>query len=77
MENAKADAIAEFRASQPFIDLCAVYYGDGFDDCLNQVGSVYPDVDLSRITLDDPVLMTPVSGDTINEESGDFAHTEE
>ena len=34
VETARADAIAEFKASQPFIDACVVYYGDGFEDCL-------------------------------------------
>ena len=27
---ARANAITEFKASQPFIDPCAMYYGDGF-----------------------------------------------
>lgn len=47
VDKAKANVIAEFRVSQPFFDACGVYYGDGFDDCLKQVGSVYPDLDLS------------------------------
>ena len=34
VETARADAITEFKASQPFIDTCAIYYGDGFKDCL-------------------------------------------
>ena len=34
VETAKADAVKEFRASQTFIDACAKYYGDGFEDCL-------------------------------------------
>ncbi|KAK9993342.1 hypothetical protein SO802_023045 [Lithocarpus litseifolius] len=34
MEKAKADAVAEFRISQPFFDACGVYYDDGFEDCL-------------------------------------------
>ena len=34
VETARADAVKEFKASQPFIDSCAVYYGDGFKDCL-------------------------------------------
>ena len=34
MDKAKADTMAEFKASQPFINACSVYYGDGFDDCL-------------------------------------------
>jgi len=57
-EKAKANAIAKFRAFQPFIDACAVYYGDGFDDCLNQVRSVYLDVDSSKITLDNLIPTT-------------------
>ena len=34
VETAKADAVKEFKTSQPFIDSYAVYYGDGFEDCL-------------------------------------------
>lgn len=51
-EKAKADVIAEFRASQPFTDACAVYYGNKFDNCLKQVGSIYLNLDLSKITKD-------------------------
>ena len=40
VKTAKVDAITEFKASQPFIDACVVYYGDRFEDCLKQVGSV-------------------------------------
>ena len=41
VEMAKADAITEFKASQPFIDACAIYYGDRFEDFLKQVRFVY------------------------------------
>ena len=34
VETAKANAIANFKASLPFINVCGVYYGDGFEDCL-------------------------------------------
>lgn len=54
-EKAKADTVAEFQTLQPYFDTCGVYYGDGFDDCLNQVRSVYPDLDLSKITIDDTI----------------------
>ena len=50
---AGADAIRDFKASQSFIVLCAGYYGTGFDDCLQQVASAFPELDLSGITMDD------------------------
>ena len=77
MEKAKANAMADFRASKPFIDACGIYYGVGFKDCLKQVRYVYPDLDLSKVTLDDLVSMTPGGGDTVDEESDDSTHTEE
>ena len=33
-EKAKANAMVDFTASQSFIDACAFYYDEGFDDCL-------------------------------------------
>ena len=36
-----------------FIDSCAEYYGTGFDDCLKQVVSAFPELDPSGITMDD------------------------
>ena len=53
------------------------YYGDGFDDCLKQVRFVYLDLDLSKITLDNAILMTLGGDDTISEEPNNFAHTVE
>ena len=50
---AGADAVRDFKASQSFIDSCAGYYGTGFDDCLKQVASAFPELDLSGITMDD------------------------
>ena len=76
-KKAKADAVVEFQASQSFIDVCAIYYGEGFDDCLKQVRSVYPDLDFSKTFIDDPVPMIFVGSDTVSEESNDSAHTEE
>ena len=32
VETARAYVVTEFKASQPFIDSCAVYYRDGFED---------------------------------------------
>ena len=76
MEKAKADFMVEFRASQSFIDACAVYYGEGFYDNLKQVGPVYPNLDLSKIFMDDLVPVTPVGDDIISEKTDDSTHTE-
>ena len=53
VETAGTDAVQEFKASQSFIDSCAEYYGTEFDDCLKQVALVFPELDLSGITMDD------------------------
>ena len=47
MDKAKADAVVEFRVSQPFYDTRGAYYSDRFDDYLKQVGVAYPDLDLT------------------------------
>lgn len=47
MSKAKANTMAEFHVSQPFFYACSIYYEDGFDDCLKQVGAAYPNLDLS------------------------------
>ena len=75
METARVDAIKEFKASQPFIDSCAIYCGDRFKDCLKQVKSIYPHLDLSKVTMDDPLQSTPV-GDTILDETDDSTESE-
>ena len=53
------DAVQKFKTSQSFIDSCADYYGTGFDDCLKQVASAFPELDLSGISMDAPEPMTP------------------
>ena len=62
METAGADAVNNFKASDSFIDSCGGYYGTGFDDCLRQVASAFPELDLSSISLDDAPPMTPATG---------------
>ena len=66
VETAGTDAVEKFKTTQSFIDSCSDYYGTGFDDCLKQVASVYPELDLSGITMDASVPMTP-AGDTAAE----------
>ena len=53
VQTAGADAVRDFKASQSFIDSCAGYYGTGFNDCLKQVASAFPELDLFGITMDD------------------------
>lgn len=75
MGKAKTDTMEEFRNSQTFIDACSIYLSDKLKDCLKQVGSVYPNLDLSMITLDDLVPTTLGGGDVVNEKSDDSVHT--
>ena len=56
---AGTDAVQKFKTSQSFIDSCADYYGTGFDDCLKQVASAFPELDLSGISMDVPEPVTP------------------
>ena len=58
-ETARTDVIQKFKTSQSFIDSCAEYYGTGFDDCLKQVASAFPELDLSGISMDAPKPVTP------------------
>ena len=58
---AGTDAVEKFKTTPSFIDSCADYYGAGFDDCLKQVSLAYPELDLSGITMDTAVPMTPAA----------------
>ena len=53
LQTTGADAIRDFKVSQSFFNSCGEYYGTGFEDCLQQVASAYPELDLSGITMDD------------------------
>lgn len=77
MDKAKANAVAEFRVSQPFFDTYDVYCGNGFDDCLTQVGSIYPNLDLFQIAINGTVLPTLGGDNSISDELDDSAHTVE
>lgn len=76
-EKAKADVVVDFRASQPFIDACAIYYCDGFDNYLKQVGSVYPNLNLSKISMKDLLLTSPAHGDFVSKQTNNSTHTEQ
>ena len=70
VEMARVDVVTEFKALQPFIDSCAIYCGDEFENYLKQVKSVYPHLDLSKVTMDNPLPST-LASDTIFEETKD------
>ena len=67
VDMAGIDAVQKFKTSQLFIDSCADYYSTGFDDCLKQVASAFPELDLSEITMDAPEPTTPV-GNVVTED---------
>ena len=59
VETVGADAVQKFKTSQSFIDSCADYYSASFDDCLKQVASAFPELDLSGISMDAPEPVMP------------------
>ena len=59
VETTGTDTVQKFKTSQSFIDSCVDYYGTGFDDCLKQVASAFPELDLSGISMDALELVTP------------------
>ena len=67
VETVGTDTIQKFKTSQLFIDSCADYYDTGFDDCLKHVAAVFPELDLSEITMDAPEPTTPV-GNVVTED---------
>lgn len=71
MDKAKVDAIATFKTLQPFFNECDIQYGDRFEDCLKQVAAVYLDLDLSQISIDNTIPLTPSDPNTINDKADD------
>ena len=70
VDMARIDAVQKFKTSQLFIDSCADYYSTGFDDCLKQVASAFPELDLSEITMDAPEPTTPIGDIVTNDDNG-------
>ena len=70
VETAKTDAVQKFKTSQSFIDSCADHYGTRFDDCLKQVVSAFPELDLSGISMDAPELVTPARNIVTDDDDG-------
>ena len=70
VETVGTDAVQKFKTSQSFIDSCADYYSTGFDDCLKQVATAFPELDLSGISMDAPELVTPARDVTTDDDDG-------
>ena len=70
VETAGIDAVQKFKTSQSFIDSYADYYNTGFDDCLKQVASAFPELDLSGISMDAPEPATPARDVTTDDDDG-------
>ena len=70
VETAGIDAVQKFKAMQSFIDSCADYYGTGFDDCLKQVASAFPELDLSGISMDALEPVTPARNVITDDDDG-------
>ena len=70
VETAGIDAVQKFKMSQSFIDSYTDYYGTGFDDCLKQVASAFPELDLSGISMDAPKPVTPARNVVTNDNDG-------
>ena len=56
--------------SQSFIDSYADYYGIGFDNCLKQVTSTFPKLDLFGISMDAPEPMTLARNVVTDDDNG-------
>ena len=70
VETARTDAVQKFKMSQSFIDSCADYYSTGFDDCLKQIASAFPELDLSEISMDALELVTPARNVVADDDYG-------
>ena len=70
VETVRTDAVQKFKTSQLFNDSCADYYGTRFDDCLKQVASAFPELDLSKIIMDVPKPTTPVRNIVTDDDDG-------
>lgn len=72
VEKAKTNLATELAALRVQMEKAKI---DRFDDCLKQVGFVYPDLDLFKITIDDIVSQTPRGDDIVNDMPDESTHT--
>lgn len=65
VDKVRANAMEEFKDSQPFFDLLGAQYGEGFEDYCQQVILLYPDLDFSFVQIDASIPMTPHGSDEV------------
>ena len=70
VETVGIDAVQKFKTSQLFIDSCANYYNTRFDDYLKQVMSIFPELDLSEISMDAREPMMPARNVVTDDDDG-------
>ena len=70
VETTGTDTVQKFKTSQSFIDSCVDYYGTGFNDCLKQVASAFPELDLSGISMNAPEPVTPARNVVTDDDDG-------
>ena len=70
VETTGTDVVLNFKTSQSFIDSCADYYGTRFDNCLKQVASAFPELDLSGISMDASEPVTLARNVVVDDDDG-------
>ena len=63
VDKAKADAMEEFKNSQPFFNELGVQYSEGFEGFCKQTVLLFPGLDFSSIQIDTTIPITPGGGD--------------
>ena len=63
VDKAKADAMEEFKNSQPFFNELGVQYSEGFEGFRKQTVLLFPGLDFSSIQIDTTIPITPGGGD--------------
>lgn len=68
VRQAKEDGKTDFRNSDDFLTELSDCYDDGFQECLRQLKALYPDLDVSQVSLDN---VAQTSAPTVNHEDTD------
>ena len=69
LRQVKEGATREYRVSDVYLTELRGIYVDGFNDCLRQVKTSFPDLDFSHVSIDTPVQASvqPIHSKSSNE----------